>query len=96
MLKIQRKSNGEVLMTLSGRLEVENVSELTALLAAEPADRSVVLDLKDVVLVDREIVRFLRRCEDTGVVLRNCPPYIRAWIARDEEQPWTTPNPEQA
>ena len=85
MLKIQRSANGDVLFTLSGRLKAENVSELSELLAAEPMGRTLVLDLKDVVLVDREIVRFLRACEDRGIELRNCPPYIREWIARREE-----------
>jgi anti-anti-sigma regulatory factor len=87
MLKIQRKANGDVVLTLSGRLDAGNLSELSALLAAEPAGQPVVLDLKDVVLVDRDIVRFLRTREGDGVALRNCPPYIREWIAREEEQP---------
>jgi anti-anti-sigma regulatory factor len=95
MLKIQRKSNGDVVLTLSGRLEADNVNELSTVLAAETAGRALVLDLKDVVLVDRDVVRFLRACEGGGIALRNCPPYIRAWIARDEEQPRTTSNPEQ-
>jgi anti-anti-sigma regulatory factor len=86
MLKIQRKANGDVL-TLSGRLDADNVSELSALLAADPTGRAVVLDLKDVVLVDREAVRFLRARERDGIALRNCPPYIRAWIAGEEGQP---------
>jgi hypothetical protein len=46
-----------------------------------------VLDLRDVVLVDRDVVRFLRACEVGGIALRNCPPYIRDWIAREDEQP---------
>jgi hypothetical protein len=86
MLKIQRKANGDVVLTLSGRLVVGNASELSALLAAEPAGRALVLDLKDLVLVDRETVSFLRACEGDGVTLRNCPPYIRAWIDREEEE----------
>ena len=86
MLKIQRIANGDVVLTLSGRLAADNVSELTALLAAEPAGRMVVLDLKDIVLVDRDTVRFLRAREGNGITLRNCPPYIREWIAREEEQ----------
>ena len=86
MLKIQRKANGEVVFTLSGRLEGENVPDLSALLAAEPPGRPVVLDLKDVVLVDRDIVRFLRAREADGIALRHCPPYIREWIAREEDQ----------
>jgi len=86
MLKIRRKTNDDVVLTLIGRLGADNVSELSALLAAEPAGRPVVLDLKDVVLVDRDIVRFLRAREHDGIVLRNCPTYIREWIAREEEQ----------
>jgi len=86
MLKIQRHENGDVVFTLSGRLEADIVSELSPLLAAEPAGRALVLDLKDVVLVDREIVRFLRGCEGDGIALRNCPPFVREWIAREEEQ----------
>lgn len=85
MLKIQRSTNGDIVFTMSGRLRAENVSELSALLAAESVGRALVLDLRDVVLVDREIVRFLRACEGDGVELRNCPPYIREWIARGEE-----------
>ena len=86
MRKIQRRGNGEVVFTVSGRLEAGNVSELSALLTAEPTDRPLVLDLKDVVLVDRDVVRFLRACEADGIELRNCPPYIRAWIAQEAEQ----------
>jgi len=87
MLKIQRKANGDVVLTVSGRLAADNASELAALLAAEPAGQALVLDLKDVVLVDRDIVRYLRACEGQGIALRNCPPYIREWIAREQEQP---------
>jgi anti-anti-sigma regulatory factor len=86
MLKIQRKANGEVVFTLSGRLEAANVTDLSALLDGEADGRPLVLDLKDVVLVDRDIVRFLRAREDRGITLRNCPGYIREWIAREEEQ----------
>ena len=49
MLKIQRKANGDVVFTVSGRLEADNVSELSALLAAEQGGRNRVLDLKDLV-----------------------------------------------
>ena len=86
MLKIQRAANGEVVLTVSGRLEADNVAELSALLAGETTGRTRVLDLKDVVLVDREVIRFLRTCERDGIVLRNCPPYIRAWMAGEEQQ----------
>jgi hypothetical protein len=88
MWRIQeRRANGDVVFAVSGRLGGDNVSELSALLAAEPSARTLVLDLTDVVLVDRDVVLFLRSCEVGGIALRNCPPYIRDWIAREEEQP---------
>ena len=82
---IRRHANGGVVFAVSGRLGGENVSELSALLAAEPSGRTLVLDLTGVVLVDRDVVRFLRSCEVGGIALRNCPPFIREWIAREEE-----------
>jgi anti-anti-sigma regulatory factor len=85
MLKIQRTANGDVVFTVSGRLDAHNVSELSALLAAEPGGRTRVLDLKDLVLVDGDAVRFLRSCEADSIVVRNCPPYIRAWIVRESD-----------
>ena len=86
MLKIQRTINGDVVFTVSGRLEAHNISELSALLAAEPGGRTRVLDLKDVVLVDSDVVRFLCGCVNDSIVLRNCPPYIRAWMTREGER----------
>ena len=85
MLRIQRNANGDVVLTVSGRLQVDNVSELSTLLAAEPPGRAITLDLKNVVLVDRDVVRFLRAREVDGIALRNCPSYIRAWIEREGE-----------
>ena len=87
MLKIRRTANGDVVLTVSGRLEAHYIKELSALLAAEEGDRPRVLDLKDVVLVDCEVVRFLRSCASDGIVLRNCPPYIRAWMAGEGDRP---------
>ena len=86
MLKIQRSANGDVVFTVSGRLDADNVSELSTLLAEELPDRALVLDLKDVVLVDRDAIRFLGARERKGILLRNCPPYIREWIAREDQQ----------
>ena len=87
MLKIQRTANSDVVFAVSGRLEADNVSQLSALLGAEPTGRRLVLDLKDLVLVDGDAVRFLRTCEADSIVVRNCPPYIRAWMVREGEQP---------
>jgi hypothetical protein len=39
--------------------------------------RDIVLDLKEVGVVDREVMRFFMSCEADGVTLENCTPYIR-------------------
>jgi anti-anti-sigma regulatory factor len=85
MLKITRAANGEVVWTLSGRMDAENVIELKSLFKSEPEGRRIVLDLKDLTLVDREAVRFLERCEVDSVQLKNCPGYIREWITRERD-----------
>jgi anti-anti-sigma regulatory factor len=85
MLKITRAANGEVVWTLSGRMDAENVIELKSLLKSEAEGRRIVLDLKDLTLVDREAVRFLERCETDSIKLKNCPAYIREWITRERD-----------
>ena len=79
MLKIQRKSNGDVVLTLSGRLQADNVGELSTVLEGEASGRRVALDLKDVVLVDRETVRFLRARERENAVSRNPSVVVRTF-----------------
>jgi anti-anti-sigma regulatory factor len=83
MLKIKRAANGEVVLTLSGRMDAENVIELKSLFKLEVEGRRIVLNLKDLTLVDREAVRFLGRCEADSIRLKNCPAYIREWITRE-------------
>ena len=85
LLKIQRTMDQTAVLTVSGRLDAENVSELCQLIDAEPAGAVVVVDLKDLVLADRDAIRYLRDCE-TGdrIVLRNCPEYVRVWMAAEE------------
>ena len=80
MLKIERSENGQVVFTLSGRIETDDVRELERLLAAETNAQELVLDLKDVTLVNQTAVDFLSRCESDGIKLRKCPSYIRKWI----------------
>ena len=83
MLKITRAVNGEVVIKLSGRMDLENIAELETLVRNEADGRRIVLDLKDLTLVDRDAVRFLECCESDSIRLMNCPPYIREWIARE-------------
>jgi hypothetical protein len=80
MLRITRAANGEVVINLSGRMGAENLGELEKLISAEADGRRIILDLKDLKLVDQDAVSFLRRCEADNITLKNCPAYIREWI----------------
>jgi hypothetical protein len=80
MLRITRAANGEVLIKLSGAMGAENLCELEKVIKAETDGRRIILDLKDLNLVDQDAVNFLRRCEADSIQLKNCPAYIREWI----------------
>jgi anti-anti-sigma regulatory factor len=83
-LKIERAVDGtSVVFTLSGRIQLEHLAELTRLFEMEAQDLTVVLDMKDVKLVDRSAVTFLARCQTDGAKLENCPAYVREWIAKE-------------
>ena len=88
MLKIQRTTDrAAIVLTISGRLDAANVGQLCQLIDAEPTGEVVVLDLTDLVLADRDVVRLLREFEARGrIVLRNCPAYIRIWMAAEDIQ----------
>jgi ABC-type transporter Mla MlaB component len=83
MLKITRMANGEITLTVSGRMDAENLGELETLLSLEGNHRDITLDLKDLTQVDQDAVTFLGRCEAGNIQLRNCPAYIREWIERN-------------
>ena len=82
MLKIRRTTDGTItVLTISGRLDAENISELRESLDAVPDGDLVALDLADLVLADREAIRFLGDREASGqIALRHCPAYIRTWL----------------
>ncbi len=82
MLKITRAENGDVVIKLSGRMNAENMGELEALVSEEATGRRIVLDLRDLTLVDQDAVSFLKHCEEENITLKNCPAYIREWITR--------------
>ena len=72
-----------VVFTLTGRIQAEQVSELQALVKSDLPDHKLVLDLKEVKLVDRDAVRFLAEIEAQGARLRNCSAFVREWISRE-------------
>jgi hypothetical protein len=83
-LRIERSMRERyTVFALSGRMESEHVPELKSLLGSEY--RNIILDLRDLRLADRGAVRYLKGCESDGIVLENCPAYVRDWIDGEKD-----------
>jgi anti-anti-sigma regulatory factor len=81
-LKIEKYSDGySTTIRFIGRMQAELLGELEKQIhESGPAVR---LDLREVTLVDVEIVRFLGTCQTRGATLLNCPPYVSEWIGKE-------------
>lgn len=73
------------MFTLSGRFETPAIAELRKLFNFESNYRRIVVDLKEVSLVGRDVMAFLARCETDGMKLENCTPYLREWMEREKD-----------
>ena len=59
MFRIHRSENGEVVLTISGRIDAEHIAELETLIGAEGKVRRIILDLKDMTLTGQNGIAFL-------------------------------------
>ena len=84
--RIDRVVSAESLVVLlvSGGITGEHVDMFRGVLEQE--SDGFVIDLKNVLLVDREAVKLLALSEAHGTELRNCPPYIREWVTRERAE----------
>ena len=89
-LRIERVSaQGRTVVRLIGRVQSDCLAEIEAQM--EGAKPRPALDLEEVTLVDVGAVRFLSVCEQSGIELLHCAPYIRHWMAserRSEGRQW--------
>ena len=69
---------------LSGKLRSQHLDQVHV--EIELCESPVVLDLEELDLVDVEAVRFLNACEAKGILLLNCSPYIRKWMAQERSR----------
>lgn len=70
---------------LSGRFHKPAIAELRRLFELHANYGDIVLDLKDVCMVDRDVMSFLTQCEADGAKLENCAPYLREWMEREKD-----------
>ena len=69
---------------LSGRIQSANIGNIRGQIDDDSV--RIFMHLDEVTLVDVEVVRFLSECEDGGIVLVHCPPYVREWILRERAE----------
>jgi anti-anti-sigma regulatory factor len=85
MLKIEKDSDGCVTtLRLSGRIKSDSIATIRS--AMNDGCARKILDLSEVTLVDIAVVRFLITCEDEGIELVQCPPYVREWMRRERAE----------
>lgn len=81
-LRIEKAADKyKTIIRLSGRMQSEHLEELQMQVNGEQLP--IALDLEGVTLVDIEVVRFLNTCQNSGVALLHCRPYIREWMSRE-------------
>ena len=86
MLRIERSANGQVVFTLSGRMQTQDIEQVQQLLVVEAPGQRLMFNLRDVTLVNQDAVTFLARCEANGIKIENCPLYIRNWIDQEKRR----------
>ena len=85
MLRIEKDSDGCVSrLRLSGRIQSDHIACIRS--AINDGSACKILDLGEVTLVDVAVVWFLIRCEDEGIELMQCPPYVREWMLRERAE----------
>jgi anti-anti-sigma regulatory factor len=81
--RIDRLSTEQgLVLHISGRIAAEAVEVVRAALDEFPV---VAIEIAAVELVDGDAVKLLAQTEGDGIELRNCPAYIREWIAKERE-----------
>ena len=84
-MRIEKDSRGgKTTIRLIGHFQSEHIGELKKQL--QDNRPQFVLDLKEVTIVDVDVVRFLGACELEGMKILNCSPYIREWILRERDR----------
>jgi len=82
MIRIETSMAGNrVIFAVIGRIQSSDLPGLKRLI--ESHNPAVILDLKQVSLVDRAVVKFFANFERANGQITNCPNYIREWICRE-------------
>ena len=80
-MKIERHVQGQrTRIHLIGHFHLDHLVDLRKQVEA---DVETVLDLKEVTVVDVDVVRFFVECKEKGMKIVHCPRYVRKWMLRE-------------
>ena len=84
--KIERliTEESKTVLRVSGRITAEHMITIKELVERE--DGGVALDLVEVTLVDGDSVNLLASLERKGIEIRNCPAFLREWLANKRQR----------
>jgi hypothetical protein len=72
-----------VTLMLNGKFGEESLGALEQSIGeARQANCRIYIDLSEVTLVDRILVRYISAQASQGITLVNCPVYLRRWITQ--------------
>ena len=85
MLKITKEAeNTQCSVSLHGHFTGEYIPEVEKALSQNGCKRGQrALDLKNVTLVDRTAMEFLRRAKSKKIRIENTPSYVTRWIEQE-------------
>jgi hypothetical protein len=85
MIRIETQVRRDrVIFAVIGRIESNDLPELKRVIDSHSLP--VILDLKGVRLVHRDVVTFLANFETDNGRITNCPTYIREWIRSERAE----------
>jgi hypothetical protein len=85
ILRNEKYSDGHsTTIRLAGRMRRQHLEELKAQM--KDGGPKVTLDMNEVSLVDVDVVCFLGICQNEGVELLHCAPYISDWITSERDR----------
>jgi len=85
MLRIVKDFDGSVItLHLCGRIQSDQIASIRSEMNDDGTSK--MLELSEVTLVDIGVIQFLISCEEEGVELVHCPPYVREWMLRERAE----------
>jgi hypothetical protein len=83
-MRIQQSEDGHLQIRPGiSRIDIESIAVAQTPFQLDLTGRCIALNIEDLYLMDRDAIWVLELCGVETVQLRNCPQYIRDWLARE-------------